>query len=41
MLDQSWPIPRSVLLVVALGVIGGVTTSSARGLNNDDDSTDL
>jgi len=34
-LYESWPIPISILLALPLGVIGGVTASSLRGLPND------
>jgi len=34
-LYESWPIPISVLLVLPLGAIGGVISSSLRGLPND------
>jgi HAE1 family hydrophobic/amphiphilic exporter-1 len=34
-LYESWPIPISILLCLPLGVIGGVVTSSLRGLTND------
>jgi HAE1 family hydrophobic/amphiphilic exporter-1 len=34
-LYESWPIPISILLALPLGVIGGVVSSSLRGLPND------
>jgi hydrophobe/amphiphile efflux-1 (HAE1) family protein len=34
-LYESWPIPISILLTLPLGVIGGVVTSTMRGLSND------
>ena len=34
-LYESWPIPISILLALPLGVIGGVLSSSVRGLPND------
>jgi HAE1 family hydrophobic/amphiphilic exporter-1 len=34
-LYESWPIPISILLALPLGAIGGVISSSLRGLPND------
>jgi multidrug efflux pump subunit AcrB len=34
-LYESWPIPVSILMALPLGVLGGVLSSSSRGLPND------